>query len=139
MRKNYVKPALISEEFVPQTYIAACPEIPGYTIYSFTCNAGKGTTHYGSKYVWKVTTSNGEVIAGGNGEGNYGPCSKTHEVKVPKGTPANQVFDTGYMDDVYTDRNENISVYIWRGANNDNCHCMLNPGHQDIDIPKNMS
>ena len=42
-KRNYVKPLLNSEEFVPQTYVAACVA-GGYTQYSFICNAGKGTT-----------------------------------------------------------------------------------------------
>lgn len=135
MRKNYVKPALISEEFVPQTYVAACAEEPGYTKYSFTCNAGTGTTHYGDKYVWNVYV-NGIDITGNK---LYGPCGDTHTVTVPAGTPVEEVFLRGYMDNAYTQRNENIQVYVWRGPDNDNTHCMANPGTEHIAVPKQMS
>ena len=135
MRKNYVKPALISEEFVPQTYVAACAEEPGYTKYSFICNAGEGVTHYGDKYVWNVYVD-GEKI---NKRGYYGPCGGTHTVTVPEGTPVERVFLKGYMDNAYTYKNENIPVYVWRGENNDNTHCMTNPGTEHIAVPKQMS
>lgn len=140
MRKNYVKPALISEEFVPQTYVAACAEEPGYTKYSFICNAGEGVTHWGgiisgyTKYVWDVYV-NGQKI----NNGHYGPCGDTHTVTVPEGTPVENVFLKGYMDDAYTDEKENIPVYVWRGENNNNTHCMTNPGTEHIAVPKQMS
>ena len=135
MRKNYVKPLLNSEVFVPQTYVAACADEPGYTKYSFTCNAGTGTTHQGSKYVWNVYV-NGKDITGNK---LYGPCSSTHTVTVPAGTPVEEVFLRGYMDNAYTQRNENIQVYVWRGPDNDNTHCMANPGTEHISVPKQMS
>ena len=126
---------LISEAFIPNEYVAACAEDPGYTKYSFTCNAGAGVTHKGSKYVWDVYV-NGQKITGW---GYYGPCGSTHTVTVPAGTPVEQVFLKGYMDDAYTDVNENIPVYVWRGKYNNNVHCMLNPGTEHIAVPKQMS
>ena len=126
---------LISEAFIPNEYVAACAEDPGYTKYSFTCNAGAGVTHKGSKYVWNVYV-NGQKITGW---GYYGPCGSTHTVTVPAGTPVEEVFLKGYMDNAYTDVNENIPVYVWRGKNNNNVHCMLNPGTEHIAVPKQMS
>lgn len=49
MRKNYVKPALISEEFIPQQYCAVCTHSSsGAGMYNFVCNAGGG--EYGGLY-----------------------------------------------------------------------------------------
>lgn len=134
-KRKYEKPMLISEAFIPNEYVAACAEDPGYTKYSFTCNAGKGVTHDGSKYVWNVYV-NGQKITGW---GYYGPCGSTHTVTVPAGTSVEEVFLKGYMDNAYTDVNENIPVYVWRGKNNNNVHCMLNPGTEHIAVPKQMS
>ena len=142
-KKVYEKPMLISEAFIPNEYVAACAEDPGYTKYSFTCNAGEGVTHnilfVPTKHVWNVYV-NGQKITGiGLIGGHYGPCGLTHTVKVPAGTPVEQVFLKGYMDDAYTAKNENIQVYVWRGENNDDVHCMLNPGTEHIAVPKQMS
>lgn len=134
-KRKYEKPMLISEAFIPNEYVAACAEDPGYTKYSFTCNAGAGVTHKGSKYVWNVYV-NGKDITG---KKLYGPCGSTHTVTVRAGTPVEQVFLKGYMDNDYTPWNENIQVYVWRGENNDNVHCMLNPGTEHIAVPKQMS
>ena len=143
MRKNYVKPALISEEFVPQTYVAACTKEPGYIIYSFKCNAGAGVTHTirNGKHYETVDARYNVYVNGVDITGDmvYHPCNKEHTVKVPIGTSVDQVFKKGTMDDIYTDEIETISVYVWRGDNNDNTHCMANPGSQTIDIPKQMS
>lgn len=139
-KRKYEKPMLVSEAFIPNEYVAACAENPGYTKYSFTCNAGEEVTHdipfFGAtKYVWEVYVDGQKITR----RGYYGPCGSTHTVTVPAGTPVEQVFLKGYMDDAYTDVNENIPVYVWRGENNDNVHCMLNPGTEHIAVPKQMS
>ena len=134
-KRKYEKPMLISEAFIPNEYVAACAEDPGYTKYSFTCNAGAGVTHKGSESVWNVYVDGKDIT----GWGLYGPCGSTHTVTVPAGTPVEQVFLKGYMDNAYTDVNENIPVYVWRGKYNNNVHCMLNPGTEHIAVPKQMS
>lgn len=125
-KKPYCKPELNVEMFTPNEYIAACDTTPGYTTYNFECSAGSGVTHqsgwYGTtKYVWKVTTDSGQVLAD-KSSGLYGPCGSTHTVKVKDGDPL--PFLTGYIDNVYTQQNENIRVLIWTGEHNDNVHCM---------------
>ncbi len=134
-KKVYEKPMLISEAFIPNEYVAACAEDPGYTKYSFTCNAGEGVTYEGDKYVWAVYVGGDKITW----SGLYGPCGSTHTVTVPAGTPVEQVFLKGYMDNVHTPENENIQVYVWRGKYNLNVHCMLNPGTEHIAVPKQMS
>lgn len=50
MRKNYVKPALISEDFIPEVYCAACEHTSsGAGMYNFVCDAGGG--EYGGLYL----------------------------------------------------------------------------------------
>ena len=137
VKKNYTKPTLMSEVFVPQEYVAVCAVEPGYTKYSFICNAGLGVTYNGNKYVWNVYDDNGNKLTK---RGLYGPCDDSHILKVPEGTSVAAVFTKGYMDNFYTkDVNEHINVYIWKGENNNNVHCMTNPGVEHIAVPKNMS
>lgn len=138
MRKNYVKPALISEEFIPQTYVAACAEEPGYVIYSFECTAGKEFTHssiLGDYQAIDVYVDGVDIT----GWRTYSPCNKPHTVKVPEGTPITEVFEIGYMDDTETSKKEAVPVYVWRGEDGENCHCMANPGTEHIAVPKQMS
>ena len=83
-KKVYEKPMLISEAFIPNEYVAACAENPGYTKYSFTCNAGEGVTHgilITTKYVWDVYVDGKKITR----RGYYGPCGSTHTVTVPAG------------------------------------------------------
>ena len=50
MRKNYVKPALIGEDFIPEVYCAACEHTSsGAGMYNFVCDAGGG--EYGGLYL----------------------------------------------------------------------------------------
>ena len=137
-KRKYEKPMLISEAFIPNEYVAACAEDPGCTKYSFTCNAGEGVIHnilfIPTNHVWNVYVDGKKIT-----RGLYGPCGLTHTVMVPAGTPVEEVFLKGYMDDDFTDEKENIPVYVWRGENNDDVHCMLNPGTEHIAVPKQMS
>lgn len=118
-RKTYVKPALSSEQFVPQTYVAACRE--GGVVYKFKCDAGGGV--YGKVY----EESNGETgLQEGLGLGilgdrkltnSYHACQKTHEASSA------DEFLTGYY---VPDRGQTIPVIIWRGEDGRNVHCTTN-------------
>lgn len=117
-RKTYVKPALSGEQFVPQTYVAACRE--GGVAYKFTCDAGGGV--YGKVY----EESNGktglqEGFLGINGDrkltDSYHACQKTHEAS------STDEFLTGYY---VPNRGQAIPVIIWRGEDGRNVHCTTN-------------
>ena len=41
VKKNYTKPILMSEVFVPQEYVAVCPPVNGVTEYELACNGGE--------------------------------------------------------------------------------------------------
>lgn len=135
MRKNYVKPALISEEFVPQTYVAACEHTSsGAGMYKFVCDAGKdigggnlyketnnseglqipschctGTTHdseYGGILGLQRICS-----TWGDGDdtllGGYKACKESHEA------PTTDEFPAGYYVPYNTTNVYN--VLLWQG------------------------
>lgn len=84
MRKNYVKPALISEEFVPQTYVAACEHTSsGAGMYKFVCDAG------GGEMGDIITDSNTNLTPGRSKY--YHACEASHEA------PTTDVFQYGYF------------------------------------------
>ena len=51
VKKNYTKPTLMSEVFVPQEYCASCKDAAGITTYSASCDT--------SGYVFEDTNMNG--------------------------------------------------------------------------------
>lgn len=74
MRKNYVKPAIISEEFVPQTYCAVCEHTEsGAGMYKFVCDAGGGVSG-------DLFDKDGNNLTGpGDKYSSYSACGTTHE------------------------------------------------------------
>ena len=74
MRKSYVKPALISEEFMPQVYCAACEHTSsGAGMYKFVCDAGGGVSG-------DLFDKNGENLTGpGDKYGSYWQHGKNHD------------------------------------------------------------
>lgn len=83
MRKNYVKPALISEEFVPQTYCAVCEHTEsGAGMYKFVCDAGGGVRG-------DIITDTGKNLT--SGTYYYHACDTSHEA------PTTDEFTYGYF------------------------------------------
>lgn len=77
MRKNYVKPALISEEFVPQTYVAACE---GQVTWSIKCNVPEGYGYLDNNQNNKYDSGDTLLCYGVHG------CDETHNnVVLPEG------------------------------------------------------
>lgn len=125
MRKNYVKPALISEEFVPQTYVAACEHTEsGAGMYKFVCDAGGGAsgTLYKETNGIEGLQKNGYCNCGSNHRiswnckqwvnadselGGYHACKKAHEA------PTTDVFPAGYYVEYGSDTV--IPVLLWQG------------------------
>ena len=126
MRKNYVKPALISENFIPQVYCAACEHTEsGAGMYKFVCDAGK---NIGGGYLYKETNSvaglqkddfcncgsnhqssrrcsnwvDGDELLGG-----YKACNESHEA------PTTDEFPAGYYVPYYS--NDVYNVLLWQG------------------------
>lgn len=126
MRKSYVKPALISEEFMPQVYCAACEHTSsGAGMYLFECNAGTIGNYYnvyfsdGSPY---ATSDDDHNWKDSNEFSGYGPCGEKHEAAT------DSEFLKGYMymqNRRGQDTGSKIDVIIWTD-NRTNVHCTAN-------------
>ena len=59
-KRNYVKPLLNCEEFVPQTYVAACQPTNGELTYYISCNINgmEGLKYHNPKYCGSSTAYN---------------------------------------------------------------------------------
>ena len=124
--REYVKPMMDSEVFVPNEYFSACGD--SGTTYYFECNAGEPYRYwqpgiFGGHWVtddhpYRVKANNGESWS------NYGPCKATHVAE------STDEFLNGYIDNMHTSENENIPVIIWKeyvgGFQKWNIHCTTN-------------
>ena len=131
MRKNYVKPLLNSEEFVPQTYIAACKEGEYYDVYNFICNAGFDNNQYdvfiesnGQEGLQRGTELFGgdKKLTGTIFGTSFHQCSATHTVTVPTGQDVSNVFQPGYMTKNWNLNDTGTPVIVWTD-NGTNIHC----------------
>lgn len=108
-KRNYVKPLLNSEEFVPQTYVAACGDET--VTWSIKCNVPHGfgfIDNNGNKRYDFLTDT---YLAKGSG------CNVYHEgVTLPRGeTPEENAMwqdDTGKVQ----------GVYFWQTGDSNNAH-----------------
>lgn len=104
-KRNYVKPILNSEAFVPQTYVATCTHTESGEggNYYFKCDAGGGV--YGGLY-----NSSWDLIS--NDWDSYHACGDTHV------SPTDGDYIRGWFDPDRNHRNGNeIEVYIWQEKN----------------------
>ena len=115
-KRNYVKPVLSGEEFIPQNYIAACGD-SGISAYKFTCDAPGGPLYY-------YKDGDGTIDGTYTGTGNatllgffYSPCNETHEASTTA------PYYDGFVDRNYNGRcDSGEACIVWRGPNNDNGH-----------------
>lgn len=117
-KRNYVKPVLSGEEFVPQNYIAACGD--SGTIYYFECTANGGNLYY---YKDGDGTIDGKYEGSGSAKllGSYNPCGSKHEADS-----TNPFYD-GFID--YNKNKKCDSgeeVIVWRGPWGYNGHATAN-------------
>lgn len=129
MKKKWIEPQILVQEFVPNEYVAACRE--SGVVYKFDCNAGIKNHKYAVKDAnGNVATIAGRYMNGGKYYGGgffnpkygkyYHPCGEKHEAEADSG------FLRGYhIDDMSTEEDDNISVIIWTN-NNTNVHCTTN-------------
>jgi len=131
MKKQWGKPLTSVQEFVPQEFIAACDPDDRYVKYEFWCDAGGGTT-------WNVyydTNKNQQYDEGiDQYYTNFYACREEHDVTVHIGVDEFDVDTYFPMGIIRRRRNifaewQEIPVRIWKGENNDNCHCTT---HLDI-------
>lgn len=139
MKKIYEKPVMLAERFVPNHYVAACPDPDTYVTYKFDCNGGVGQTHYnvwlddnpqdnqltgewreqvtifGSQWTWGYNDYGDRDTWLTSGKYFHNCTQGHHEVTVPKGTSIDNIFPYGFIQ-VKNDRNGTvIPVRLWRG------------------------
>ena len=121
MKKKWIEPQILVQEFVPNEYVAACGD--SGVVYKFDCNAGIENHKYAVKDGnGKVATIAGFYMDGGQSWTGryYHLCGEKHEAESDSG------FLTGYhIDDMSTIGDDNISVIIWT-ENNTDVHCTTN-------------
>ena len=115
MKRKYVRPWMVGEEFSPNEFIAACGD--SNTVYKFKCDAGGGVV--GNVY---LETNGQEGLQTGRGGdkllSGYKACGTTHEAQTTD----------DFLDGYYvTGSGRNVTpVIVWRGPKNDNTHCTEN-------------
>lgn len=117
-KRAYIKPALESETFVPQNYIAACGDLN--KVYKFKCDAGDDVS--GSVYL--ETNGKEGLQTGWGGDqylSGYHACGSTHEAKT-----TDDFLDGYYVTSSWFGETKVTPVIVWRGPNNDNTHCTEN-------------
>lgn len=118
-KRAYIKPALESEIFVPQNYIAACGDLN--KVYKFKCDAGDGK----SGDVYLETNGKPGLQTGWRGGdqylSGYHACGSTHEAKT-----TDDFLDGYYVTSSLFGGTKVTPVIVWRGPDNDNTHCTEN-------------
>lgn len=118
MKKDWLDPQTIVQDFVPNEYVAACGDTG--TAYKFVCNATRVGALYDNSAVYNEA---GEKL------GVFHPCSETHITGekdsfingyITSATLIGQWFEIG-----------KTPVIIWRGTDGHNLHCTTN-----LDISK---
>lgn len=118
MKKNYDKPVMQLEEFVPNNYCADCSdESHSYVTYKFTCGFGLDDDDY---YIRDANGHGARIDGktyGTNGTHYYEPCYEYHEVTVKKGVDViaenDDILEGYYLDKMSTSTVEMIPVILW--------------------------
>lgn len=110
MKKKWVEPKILVQQFVANEYVAACGD--SGVVYKFVCDARGGELYYyptkDNKVDGTYTGSGSAVKLTGGLLSWYSPCSKTHEVD---GT--NDFYD-GFVDYNYNRRQDpGEGVIVW--------------------------
>lgn len=90
MKKKWVEPKILVQQFVANEYVAACGA--SGVVYKFECNAPAGVIHYYPVSDGKIDGEyygNGEAISRNR---SYTPCGITHEASATDG------FYDGFVD-----------------------------------------
>ena len=114
MKKEWIRPLTMVQNFVPNEYVAACGE--SGVVYKFKCDAGGGKSGYvyletnGVKGLQDEGWNQDQYLSG------YHACGKEHEAE------STDDFLNGY----YVRKGTVTPVIVWRGEANDNTHCTTN-------------
>lgn len=130
MKKVWVEPEILVQQFVANQYVAACGE--SGTMYKFTCDAGLKKRQYNvflngddgiaeteDDIAWTTSKQYNPV----HYEGYYHPCKTTHEAST------DDDFIKGYMYEQSgrygSNSGSRIDVIVWTD-NGKNTHCTTN-------------
>ena len=119
MKKEWVRPLTIVDQFVPNEYVAACGD-SGVT-YKFTCDAGDGV----SGFVY-LETNGKEGLQTGRGGDEY--LSRSHSCGTTHEAESTDAFLKGYyvVKGDWFEEDTVTPVIVWRGPKGDNTHCTTN-------------
>lgn len=116
MKKEWVKPLAVVEQFVANEYVAACSDTEN-VYYKFVCDAGGGdwADIYEGEYPKGTNLTPDEWFS----TGYFHACNATHFVKAEEQSP----FTEGWYDGNYGDgKYYKFDVIIWKGENDDDVH-----------------
>lgn len=125
MKKKWIEPQILVQEFVPNEYVAACGD--KNKVYKFKCTADSGILYYypqGDGTIDGIYTGNG----GADRLGPYDPCNAEHNAS------ATDDFYDGYVStSSYEGKwplgqwvEKKTPVIVWRGKYGDNGHATTN-------------
>lgn len=111
MKKDWMDPRTIVQDFVPNEYVAACGDTG--TVYKFQCTAPAGV----------VRDANGNQLSGvGFLYPSYHPCNAEHEASTTDDFERGTLTYTAFsIPPVKT-----VDVIIWKGEDGHNLHCTTN-------------
>lgn len=120
MRKEWVRPLTIVDQFVPNEYVAACGDTN--KVYKFTCDAGGGISGKvyletnGKEGLQRIDWNPDTYLSG------YHACGATHEAATT------DEFLNGYyvVEGGWFEEDTVTPVIVWRGPKGDNTHCTTN-------------
>lgn len=134
-KKNYLRPVMQVEQFVPNHYCSNCGDGVTTITYKFICDAGNAGQYHdvyletnGRAGLQQPTLLN---PFGGDRRisRTYHPCLEQggHTVTVPIGTSVDDIFLYGYVivehEEGWQTTYETVPVRVWLGENNDDVHC----------------
>ena len=134
MKKDYVTPTMVCEEFAANEYVAACGD--SGTVYKFKCNAGSRWSEY------HVYLNGTDGFAGTEDDidwsarsgrlKSYTPCGEAHEADTNSDFPSGYMYKLNRNGDNTGDR---IPVIVWT-ENGTNTHCTADLKMDEWEITK---
>ena len=93
MKKRWIEPQILVQEFVPNEYVAACGD--KNKVYKFKCDADAGTLYY---YPQGDGTIDGTYTGNSKAKriGDYHPCGVEHDASATDGFYDGYVYTSSY-------------------------------------------
>lgn len=121
MKKKWIEPQILVQEFVPNEYVAACGD--ENKVYKFKCTADAGTLYY---YPQGDGTIDGIYRGTGKAKrlGSYHPCGAEHDARVTDDFYDGYVSTSSFENWQWVEKK--TPVIVWRGENGRNGHATTN-------------